>query len=796
MPKFWVYNGRYPNNCGVCKTPLVANQGVSEQTRGSYRNSYRHCCVKPDCLATMGENWIDFARENLGDPVKEIANMDGVWIARMKPFCRDSQSVLKQIGCRWNRVHNAYALPTDTSDRGAICQVLKDAGFDIPSEFSDISTDIEGMHDHLKHCESKGLYPFQLEGVQWLLSNTRCILGDDMGLGKTVQASMSLQGEPVIIITPASLKLNWKGELAHWRPDYRVHVVMGSSGYRKKDSEWSLKKFRMPQANEVVIVNFSQLPKSAQGLTGLENCTVIVDECQYLKNRKTSRTQRAKALIVRSKRAWGLTGTPMLNRQMDLWNTLDVFDLARRSFGNFDQFRDMMGGSYGRFGLIWAFGNVDESVPARLQKSILRRTKDMALPGLPSKLRNYQKMEIDSDLRKITDKLWDSFEKNRSVQDRREELLQQAQNIRAAHREYQELAQEHGHTPVSSGSGLGEEIGDIARLRAELALRKVPAAVELIEQFEEEGRPLVVFSAHVKPCDIIGDRHGWGKITGSTPNAKRQELVEQFQRGELKGIVGTISAMGTGLTLLTDVGVEDCDTAIFLDQSWLPAENAQAEDRICRIHKGGKVRERVNYLYMVYNHPIDLHVKRLVDDKQLTTDLSVGLASDIQIEWEDPKWAELRSQAAEIVNPVGVDLTDDEVADLLATADLKKRKALALGKWDVYGGRWESEGQKYAESVGGVSRQGHKITFDPLPLQLKLDIQRATDHLLGMCDGAISDDGMGFNAGDAPFFRTVHLGSLWGEFDAAYYVAWKRLKKYRTQCAGAGLDSIWTTRLV
>ena len=170
--RLWIYNGRYPNNCGVCKTPLVVNQGISEQTRGSYRNSYRHCCIKPDCLATMGENWIDFARENLGDPVKEIANVDGVWIARMKPFCRDSQSVLKQIGCRWDKVHSAYALPTDTSDRGAICQVLSDAGFDIPTVFSDISTDIDGMHDHLKHCEKQGLYPFQLEGVKWLLSNT------------------------------------------------------------------------------------------------------------------------------------------------------------------------------------------------------------------------------------------------------------------------------------------------------------------------------------------------------------------------------------------------------------------------------------------------------------------------------------------------------------------------------------------------------------------------------------------------------------------------------------------------
>ena len=68
-------------------------------------------------------------------------------------------------------------------------------------------------------------------------------------------------------------------------------------------------------------------------------------------------------------------------------------------------------------------------------------------------------------------------------------------------------------------------------------------------------------------------------LPGSTPTEERQRLVDAFQKGHLKGLVGTIKGCGVGLTLLTDVGVEDCDSMLFIDLEWNPSLNAQAEDR-------------------------------------------------------------------------------------------------------------------------------------------------------------------------------------------------------------------------
>src|SRR6478672_4995108 len=61
------------------------------------------------------------------------------------------------------------------------------------------------------------LYPHQSDGVSFLISKGRAILGDDMGLGKTRQAIIGMQiAAPtgmILVVCPASLKLNWRREI-------------------------------------------------------------------------------------------------------------------------------------------------------------------------------------------------------------------------------------------------------------------------------------------------------------------------------------------------------------------------------------------------------------------------------------------------------------------------------------------------------------------------------------------------------------------------------------------------------
>ena len=87
------------------------------------------------------------------------------------------------------------------------------------------------------------LRPYQLKGVEWLLSNDRCILADDMGLGKTIQVIKSInllieEGSinKVLIVSPISLIKNWEEEFEKWYPEMDIYRVLS------KDSNTSIIK--------------------------------------------------------------------------------------------------------------------------------------------------------------------------------------------------------------------------------------------------------------------------------------------------------------------------------------------------------------------------------------------------------------------------------------------------------------------------------------------------------------------------------------------------------------------------
>jgi SNF2 family DNA or RNA helicase len=130
--------------------------------------------------------------------------------------------------------------------------------------------------------------------------------------------------------------------------------------------------------------------------------------------------------------------------------------------------------------------------------------------------------------------------------------------------------------------------------------------LEYIDDCEEQEIPLVVFSAHVKPFDVLRGRPGWAIIDGSTPAQDRQSIVESFQNGLINGVACTIQAGGVGITLTR------AWKALFVDQDWVPANNWQAEDRICRI---GQTNDKVEIVRFVSNHPIDRRLMELLSNK-------------------------------------------------------------------------------------------------------------------------------------------------------------------------------------
>lgn len=368
------------------------------------------------------------------------------------------------------------------------------------------------------------LYPFQVKSVDHIARRQRSLIDSEMGLGKTVIALCSLPKnacEAVLVICPNSLKFNWKNEVARWAESYKTAVLSGKAG------------FRFPSKGEIAIVNYEVL----QDVDSVpENLTVIIDEGSRCKNYKSKRSQRVQAICEKAKRVIVLDGTPLMNKPFDLWGVLCATGMAKEVFGSFGTFLRLFDASKNRWGG-YEFGTPSVEVPERLRRVMIRHLRKDVLPDLPSK--TYTDIVVNGV--------------PASLQKRLDAINEEWADVLDA----DELP--------------GFE--EMSRVRSLLATSRIPAMLEQIESFEESETPLIVFSAYRAPIDELNSREGWATITGDTKPEDRQAIVDKFQAGNLKGVGLTIAAGGVGLTLTRAAHV------LFVDLDWVPANNAQAEDR-------------------------------------------------------------------------------------------------------------------------------------------------------------------------------------------------------------------------
>lgn len=445
------------------------------------------------------------------------------------------------------------------------------------------------------------LFPYQRDGVGWLAPRAAGLLADEMGLGKTVQALVALpEGAAVLVVAPAAVKGNWRNETARWRPDLRPEVLSGRGS------------FRWPTPGEVLVCNYDILPATA-GVPP-RGVVIVADEAHALKNGKAQRTERFRKMAdgVRkaSGRVWLMTGTPLLNRPPELWAVLRAAGLEREAFGSWKEFLRLFSARPGRWGG-YEWGSPRPEVAERLRAVSLMRRRLEVLPDLPTKLHRSVEVEIDRETRRQCDEVLEALRAVGVDLTRVDADLERAQTA----------------IPFDQWS----------RVRAALAAAKTPAILEQVEQYEDAGEPILVFSAHRAPVDALGCREGWATITGDAAPAARTAIVERFQAGELRGIAATIKAAGVGLTLTR------ANQVLFVDLEPTPALNAQAEDRVCRI---GQTRG-VIVTRLIAAHKLDERITELLAIKQALIEGSVEASARSTVE---DAGALLAAQAARLAS--------------------------------------------------------------------------------------------------------------------------------------------------
>ena len=275
----------------------------------------------------------------------------------------------------------------------------------------------------------------------------------------------------------------------------------------------------------------------------------MIDECHYAKSATAKRTKACVKLIRSIPRVRLLSGTPVVNRPIELFALLKAIGGTKLDYINFGR----------RYCAGWTtpWGSFDVSGASRLEElydklsnSMLRVTKETALPQLPPK--TYRIVELDLPITAQEKKLLRS-DIDRPVHD----------------------------IPFQA-------IADIQKLNAQ---RKLPLAVEHIKNVLEHVQNDVIFGWHTEIINTLADSlHDYGVrvITGSTPKDARQNAVDDFQNKKARVFIGNIKAAGVGITLTA------ASYVVFIETTWTPADLHQASDRCHRI--GQKEHVQVDVL--------------------------------------------------------------------------------------------------------------------------------------------------------------------------------------------------------
>jgi len=417
------------------------------------------------------------------------------------------------------------------------------------------------------------LRPFQRAGVEYVVkvAGGRALIVDEMGLGKTVEALaalQALQAFPALVVVPASLKLNWEREAKKWLPGKSVQVLQNGEA----------------STADVVVTNYDRLKKQLDALKARGFQAVILDESHFVKNRKAQRTEAAKEIARGAKCRLLLTGTPILNRPIELVTQLDILGRLGE-FGGFWPFvKKYCGAAQGSYGWDMTGASNLEELNTRLRASCyIRRLKSEVLKELPPKQRSMLPMEVS----------------NRAEYDKAEQNL--IAWIRA------NMGDEKARAALRA-----QALVEINTLKGLTAKGKIKAVIEWVESFLETGQPLVIFGHLHSTIDALAEAFPQAAVLrGEDSIEVRQKAVDRFMQDESCNLfIGSMLAGGLGLTLTKASNVA------FVELGWNPAQHNQAEDRVHRIGQ----QDSVNAYYFVGERTIDEDILALIEKKRKVVD--------------------------------------------------------------------------------------------------------------------------------------------------------------------------------
>lgn len=430
--------------------------------------------------------------------------------------------------------------------------------------------------------------PHQQDGVQfWLSHNCRAGIAHEQGLGKTYTAILCMErgnAGRVMVVVPETLRIVWANEVraCSTRPVF-IYSPKGDA-----PKQW------LASPDGVMVIGYTMFTRQARLIADkAAPDMLVVDECHYVKNMKAQRTKAIRLLSRKVPKVLFLSGTPMVNRPIELFPVLNMLDpIGMSSLPKYGY--TYCGAKRTPFG--WDFSGASklEQLHKMLSAYFFHRcTKAEALPDLPTKTRVVVPLAIDN-----------------------------ASDYKAMQKTVLAEAVDWVGVDGTARTTMLTALTRINVLRQMAVSGIIAQAVEWVKDFIHGGdQKLVLFVHHRDVALTLAERLDalskdgirFATMTGEVSQTRRAKLVEEFQTGDLRLLICTMSVAGVGLTLTAASHVA------FIETDWMPGVMLQCEDRVHRI--GAKNAVTCHYLIAADTIAVDivqvLHRKMAVLEQAL-----------------------------------------------------------------------------------------------------------------------------------------------------------------------------------
>jgi SNF2 family DNA or RNA helicase len=375
-------------------------------------------------------------------------------------------------------------------------------------------------------------FPYQVQGVAFLMPRHNALLADEMGLGKTIQVIVALrlllQGGLIrraLVVCPKPLVLNWARELRTWAEDVPFEVVSGDTETRR--AIWRVSNCPLK------LVNYELLTRDAEEVADeqVQFDLVVLDEAQRVKSRDSKTAQVVRGL--HRQRSWAMSGTPVENKIDDLVSIFAFVDPDR----------------------------IPPDTPAKMLPQltadcILRRTKEEVATDMPPRIVRDTYLELTPAQRQT----YDVAEKEGVIH-----LNGMGQTITIQH--VFELVMR-----LKQICNFDPRTGHSAKLEQLLAD---------LDEVAQNGRKAIVFSQWVEPLETLARAlKPFGPLLyhGKVPHGDRQAILDRFKSDPTRHVI--LMSYGTGSVGLN---LQFTNYVFLFDRWWNPAVEDQAVNRAHRL---------------------------------------------------------------------------------------------------------------------------------------------------------------------------------------------------------------------